>query len=138
MLICWPSAYKELRFSARERSEKKPKSYGEKGNREGVFSPPLEVRAEAGSAREVGMKEELEKASFQEHLGKALKEFRAPAVPEGMSSPEVVCRQCYRDHEIEAITKAWEAGESLESIAKRFDKGKGEIELILRLWRLKG
>lgn len=91
----------------------------------------------------------VSEAGWHPDRGRGGAEFRGSKVPEGMSRPELPVppgsgvwpvasgRPC-QNLDVGAIVEAWEAGETLESIAKRLGKGKGEIELILRLWRLKG
>lgn len=63
---------------------------------------------------------------FQHYLREALKAPASPPDPPGEGALP-----------LEAIIRAVDAGESLESVAKRFGRGKGEIELILNLRRLK-
>ncbi|MGI9951195.1 hypothetical protein V3F56_02445 [Moorellaceae bacterium AZ2] len=65
--------------------------------------------------------------SFQQYLQGALE---AQRLLQGTQGAEAV--------PFYAILQAVDAGESVESVAKRFGRGKGEIELILNLRRSKG
>jgi|GEM_PF-4685274 len=166
MLICWPSASLALRFSLEKEAGGEPEGYGEKGAHGGLLSerkqkpemkPSLEANPTSGP---VSFQEYLGKAlkafrgykvseaGWHPDRGHGGAEFRGSKVPEGVSRLElpvppdsgvwpVASGQPRQNLDVKAIVEAWEAGETLESIAQRLDKGKGEIELILRLWRLK-
>jgi hypothetical protein len=69
----------------------------------------------------------MPRGDFQEYLSRALKDAEETGAPgETQALP------------LAAIQEALEAGESIESVAKRFGRGKGEIELILHLRRSQG
>ncbi|SMB94099.1 hypothetical protein SAMN00808754_0968 [Thermanaeromonas toyohensis ToBE] len=182
MLICWPSAFQELRsFPRDEELRGEPEPYGVKEVRSELLperrqklekKPYLEVSTTSGFLLEAGPKEEVERiqlgqqqepkgkpvetvrttripdmgpdirevrGSFQEYLGRALKgPGGAKASKPHVSEVRASSRQPHKNLDVEDIVEAWEAGETLESIAKRLGRGKGEIELILRLWRLRG
>ncbi|MGB9660819.1 MAG: hypothetical protein ACPL5F_02215 [Moorellaceae bacterium] len=67
---------------------------------------------------------------FQEYLSRALKASDKLAT-ERLEEPEEESRVLPWD----AIQEALAAGESIESVARRFGRGKGEIELIYHLRR---
>lgn len=160
MLFCWPSAFPKLRFSLKkEESEGELEPYGEKkeawgelflkqGEQQEPKGKPVET-TETPQIPDMDQDKGKRDVSFQEYLDRALKEFSASRVSEGRYRFELpvspaseamasALRQPHKSPDVEAIVEAWEAGESLENIAKRLGRGKGEIELILRLWRSRG
>ncbi|MBE3580465.1 MAG: hypothetical protein IMW96_02315 [Thermoanaerobacteraceae bacterium] len=65
-------------------------------------------------------------STFQQYLQNALDASGSP--PNGPGAEALP---------LEAIIQAVDSGESLESVARRFGRGKGEIELVLNLRRLR-
>lgn len=90
--------------------------------------PPARSFSSPGWLREQpSAKEARPQGDFQEYLSRAL---TAPKLVGAPGESQVL--------PLTAIQEALEAGESIESVAKRFGRGKGEIELILNLRRAKG